>query len=109
MIDLPQHTLALKHYHDGKSISELAREKNLSRIVILASNENPHGPSPMAMAAVRNEVSEVHRYGDPRSTELVETIAERYDRKPSQIICTHGTDALLGYVINTFDPNRTRC
>lgn len=102
MIDLPQHTLALKHYHDGKSISELAREKNLSRIVILASNENPHGPSPMAMAAVRNEVSEVHRYGDPRSTELVETIAERYDRKPSQIICTHGTDALLGYVINTF-------
>jgi histidinol-phosphate aminotransferase len=102
VIEIPKHALTLEPYQDGKSISELAREKNLSRIVTLASNENPHGPSPMAMAAVRNETSELHRYCDPHSTELVEAIAERYGRKPSQIICTHGTDALLGYAISTF-------
>ena len=102
MITIPKHALTLKPYQAGKSISELAREKKLSRIVKLASNENPLGPSPKAVSAVRQATAELHRYGDPRSTELVAAIAERFGRNPSQIVCAHGTDALLGYIINAF-------
>jgi histidinol-phosphate aminotransferase len=51
---------------------------------------------------VRQTAAELHRYVDPRSTELVAAIAERFGRKPSQIVCAHGTDALLGYIINAF-------
>ncbi|MFQ6008645.1 MAG: histidinol-phosphate transaminase [Candidatus Zixiibacteriota bacterium] len=102
MITIPKHARTLEPYQAGKPISELAREKELSRIVKLASNENPFGPSPKAAAAVRQAIGELHRYVDPRSNELVAAIAERFGRNPSQIICAHGTDALLGYIINAF-------
>ncbi|MFH1372190.1 MAG: histidinol-phosphate transaminase [bacterium] len=102
MVIIPKHTLTLKAYQAGKPISELAREKNLSRIVKLASNENPLGPSPKAMAAVSRAVAELHRYVDPRSTETVAAIAGRFGRKPSEIICASGTDTLLAYIINGF-------
>lgn len=102
MVRIPKHTSELQPYKSGKPISEVAREKNLSRIVKLASNENPLGPSPKAMAALRNAPPDLHRYPDPRSTELVEKLAKLYDRKPSQIMCAHGTDAVLAYIINAF-------
>lgn len=102
MIAVPKHVLTLEPYRGGKSISELAREKKLSRIVKLASNENPLGPSPKAVAALGQAIGELHRYVDPRSTELVAAIAERFGRNPLQIMCAHGADALLGYIINAF-------
>ena len=102
MITLPKHVLTLRPYQAGKPISELAREKTLSRIVKLASNENPLGPSPKAVAAVKQFADELNRYVDPHSTELVTAIAKRFGRKPTQIVCAHGTDALLGYIINAF-------
>ncbi len=106
MITIPKHALTLVPYQAGKPISELAREKGLGHIVKLASNENPLGPSPKAVAALEKVISELHRYVDPRSTELVAALAERFDKKPSQIVCAHGADALLGYIINAFTSER---
>lgn len=102
MIIIPEHVLTLEPYQAGKSISELARERNLNRIVKLASNENPLGPSPRAVAAMQEVTAQLHRYVDPCSAELVRAIADRYSRSPSQIVCAHGTDALLGYIVNAF-------
>ncbi len=102
MITIPKHVLTLEPYQAGKSIRELARQKKLTRIVKLASNENPLGPSPKAVAAMRRASAELHRYVDPHATELVAAIGDRYGRSPSQIVCAHGTDSLLGYIINAF-------
>jgi histidinol-phosphate aminotransferase len=102
MITIPKHILTLEPYQAGKLISDLARERELSRIVKLASNENPLGPSPKAVAALERAIGELHRYVDPRSSELVAAIAERFSRSPLEIVCAHGTDALLGYIINAF-------
>ncbi|MBU8933472.1 MAG: histidinol-phosphate transaminase [candidate division Zixibacteria bacterium] len=102
MIKIPEHVRKLQAYQTAKSIRELTHEKKLNRIVRLASNENPHGPSPKAVAALRQLGADLHRYVDPRSTELVKAIAERYGRSPSQVMCAHGSDALLAYVINAF-------
>jgi histidinol-phosphate aminotransferase len=102
MITIPEHVLTLERYQAGKTISELAHEKKLRRIVKLASNENPLGPSPKAVAALQHATSELHRYVDPHSAELVAALGNRYGRDPSQIVCAHGVDALLGYIVNAF-------
>ncbi|MBD3403365.1 histidinol-phosphate transaminase [candidate division GN15 bacterium] len=102
MIKLPKHLQTLKPYKSGKPISELVREQGLSRIVKLASNENPLGPSPRAVEALSSAATDLHRYVDPRATELVGKVAERLDRQPDEIIFGHGTDALLGYIVNAF-------
>ncbi len=102
MIDIPENIKNLRPYKAGKPIEELAREKNLSRIVKLASNENPLGASPKALEAVENACSGLHRYVDPGATELVAALAGKHNRKPGQIICGHGSDSLLADLINAF-------
>ncbi len=80
----------------------LAKERGATKIVMLASNENPLGPSPKATEAIRKFAVDGHRYVDPTSDEFVQVIAKKYNKKPEQIICGGGTDLLLAYVINTF-------
>lgn len=102
MIKIPEWITNLKPYVPGKPIKQLAEEKALDRIVKLASNENPLGPSPRAMAAVIEHLNNAHRYVDPASPELVAKIALKFGKAPEQIICGHGVDALLGYILSAF-------
>lgn len=102
MIRIPEHTRSLKPYKAGKPIEELAREKKLDRIVKLASNENPLGTSPKAMAAITDSLHDLNRYVDPGSTKLVAKLAGLYGKSPRQIMCGHGTDSLIAYTVNTF-------
>lgn len=102
MVEIPKHIKSLKPYKPGKPIEELAREKNLERIVKLASNENPLGPSPKSLAAINEIIQASHRYVDPSSHKLVQAISSKYGLKPEQVICGHGTDSILAYIINAF-------
>jgi len=102
MVNIPKWVDELQPYKPGKPISELAAEKNLKRIVKLASNENPSGPSPKAVEAIKKYASQSHRYVDPASTELVKAIARKYNKKTYQIICGHGVDNLLTYFLMAF-------
>ncbi len=101
-IKVPGHIQSLQPYVAGKPIEELAREKHLSRIVKLASNENPLGSSPKALEAVVRELNRSHRYVEPSTHELVHALAAHLGKHPGQIICGAGTDALLSYMIKTF-------
>ncbi len=102
MIKIPHHIENLWPYKAGKSISELAREKGLKRIVKLASNENPNGPSPRALAAIRQALPQSHLYVDPGAYELTQAIAKEFSKRPSQIVCGHGTDAIIEYILVAF-------
>ena len=102
MIKIPKHIQNLQPYKAGKPIDELAREKKLSKIVKLASNENPLGPSPKAVEAIKKSLSELHRYTNPSAYKLVNTIANKYNKKPSEIVTSSGSDSLLQYIISTF-------
>ncbi|WP_258103168.1 histidinol-phosphate transaminase [Marinoscillum sp. MHG1-6] len=102
MIKIPPFIQQLKPYKAGLSIEQLAREKNLTRIVKLASAENPLGPSPMAMKAINSSLTGLHRYTDPSSYNLVQAIAKKYGIQPNHIICGHGTDSLLAYIVSAF-------
>lgn len=102
MVEIPNRVKNLIPYKAGKSIGEVVREKHLDKVVKLASNENPLGPSPKALAAACAAISESHYYTDPASTELVQALAARYGKAPGQIICGHGVDSLLMYLILAF-------
>lgn len=102
MIKIPEWIAKLKPYIPGKPIGQLAKEKSLKRIVKLASNENPLGPSPQAMKAVIEHLTEAHRYVDQAAPELVSKISAKFGKNPDQIICGHGVDALLGYILCAF-------
>ena len=102
MIKIPKHIQELKPYKAGKPIEELMREKNIQRVVKLASNENPLGPSPKGMEAVKNHIIDVNRYPNPSGYKLVQAIAEKFDLNPGQIICSDGSDSLIQYIITAF-------
>jgi|SRR5690554_819406 len=102
MIKIPKHVQTLKPYKAGKPIDELAREKGLTKIVKLASNENPLGPSPKAVEVINRYVNELHRYTNPSAYKLVNAIAEKYKKNTSQIVTGSGSDSLIQYIVTAF-------
>jgi histidinol-phosphate aminotransferase len=102
MIRIPKHIIELQPYRAGKPIEELAREKGLKKIVKLASNENPLGPSPKAIEAIKGSIFNLHRYSDPSAYKLVNAISAKIGKRPGQIITGSGSDSLLQYAITAF-------
>ena len=101
-VPIPPHLAALKPYKPGKPVAQLAREKNLTKIVKLASNENPLGPSPKALEAMRAELSELHRYPEASAYDLVHGLAAKYGRSADRFICTAGADSTLNYIVMAY-------
>jgi histidinol-phosphate aminotransferase len=102
MIKILERIKKLRPYKAGKPISELAREKNLTRIIKLASNENPLGPSPKAVEAIKENVWNLNRYVDPMANVMVMAISEKYNIQPQHIVCSNGTDSLIADIVATF-------
>ena len=95
---------ALSPYQPGKPIDELARELGLnpSGIIKLASNENPLGPSPKALAAVREALDELCRYPDGNGFELKQALSARFGVEPSQITLGNGSNDVLEVITRCF-------
>jgi histidinol-phosphate aminotransferase len=102
MIKIPKHIENLRPYKAGKPIEELALEKGLEKIVKLASNENPLGPSPKAVEAITQHLNSLHRYTSPKTFRLVNAIAKKYNKLPEEIITSSGSDSLIQYIVSTF-------
>jgi histidinol-phosphate aminotransferase len=98
---VPQ-SAALHPYVPGKPVEMLLREKGIERAIKLASNENPFGPSPRAIAAMRNVADEVHRYPDGDATELKEALAEFHAVSSDRILIGNGSNEVLELLIRTF-------
>ena len=93
---------ALSPYVPGKPIEELERELGLARVIKLASNENPLGPSPKAMAVINDGVATLHRYPDGSAFRLREALADRWKVTVDQVILGNGSDEILGLLARTF-------
>ncbi len=99
---IPDYIKTLKTYPAGKPIEELAREKGLTRISKLASNENPMGPSPDAVREMTYSLWDVHRYPDMHCYELKNVLAQLYELKTSNIILANGSEGIIGLLARTF-------
>lgn len=89
-------------YSPGKPIEEVERELGISGSVKLASNENPLGPSPMALQAVRGALAEIHRYPDGSGHGLRHTLATHWDVSPDMLILGNGSNELLDLAGRSF-------
>lgn len=89
------HIRSLEPYQPGKPIEELERELGIEGAIKLASNESPIGPSPRAVAAVRDALSGVHRYPDGASFALRRKLAARLGVDGSQLVFGCGADEIL--------------
>jgi histidinol-phosphate aminotransferase len=96
------HIADLSPYVPGKPIEELERELGISGTVKLASNENPLGPSPKAMAAMEKAVAGVHRYPDGASFALRNALAERLGVGDEQLVFGAGSDEILELISKAF-------
>lgn len=94
----------LSPYVPGKPVDELARELNLdpAGIVKLASNENPLGPSPKVLDAIRAELSELTRYPDGNGFALKKRLAERYSVDIGQVTLGNGSNDILELVARAY-------
>lgn len=92
----------IQPYQPGKPESELRRELGLEDIVKLASNENPLGPSPRALAAVRECLDGVARYPDGNGFELKAALADLHGVEAACITLGNGSNDVLELVARAF-------
>lgn len=96
----------LSPYVPGKPLGELEREYGIRDSIKLASNENPLGPGPKAMAAIREAVPQLGLYPDGSGFELKQAIARRHGSSMDRITLGNGSNDLLVLLAETFlDPN----
>jgi histidinol-phosphate aminotransferase len=103
MIRVPEYVAAIKPYEPGKPIEELERELGVKNSVKLASNENPVGPSKMAIAALKNGLMEnLNRYPDGGCYYLKQTLSQELKVKPEELIIGNGSNELIDIAVKTF-------
>lgn len=89
-------------YSPGKPLDELERELGIHGAVKLASNENPLGPSPKALAALDERKETVHLYPDGGAHDLTRALADRWKVSGNQIVVGNGSDEIISLLVKTF-------
>ena len=98
----PARLRTLRAYEPGKPIEELRRERNLTGpIHKLASNENPLGPSPLAIRAATDALAEAHLYPDGAAFALRVRLGEHLGVDPERIVVGNGSDELMDVLIRS--------
>ena len=100
----PEYIRSIAAYQPGKPISDVARELGMNEadIVKLASNENPLGASPKAMAAIQAALGDLAMYPDGGGFALKAAISKKYKVVPEQIILGNGSNDILELAARTF-------
>jgi histidinol-phosphate aminotransferase len=90
----------LPTYQPGRPIEEVARELNLpaDSIIKVASNENPFGPSPLAMAALQKAIASVNLYPDGNAFYLKQKLAAKLGVEPANLILGNGSNEIIEFV-----------
>ncbi len=91
-------------YQPGRPIEEVARELNLPAegIIKLASNENPLGPSPLALAAMEKQLQQLHLYPDGNTYYLKQKLAQKLGVEPGNLILGNGSNEIIEFVGHAF-------
>ena len=92
----------LQPYQPGKPVAELEREYGVTDIVKLASNENPLGPAPRALAAISAAAAGLARYPDANGFELKRVLAARHGVGPECVTLGNGSNDVLVLLAESF-------
>ena len=89
-------------YVPGKPIEETKRQYGLTTVYKLASNENPLGPSPKAIEAIREALPRLNLYPDGSCFDLKNKMAEHYSVAPDWLLFGNGSDEICDFLVKTY-------
>jgi histidinol-phosphate aminotransferase len=95
-LSIPEYLRAIPSYSPGKPMEELEREYGIRDSIKLASNENPLGPSPMALQAAEGALQKVNRYPESSGYYLTRKLSENLNLSPGGIVLGNGSDDVMG-------------
>jgi len=99
---VPEYIRSLIPYEPGKPIEEVEREYGISSSVKLASNENPLGPSPKAVGAIRERLDQLHLYPDGDCFYLKRSLATKLGVAPDNLLFGNGSNEIIELAARTF-------
>jgi histidinol-phosphate aminotransferase len=99
---IPEYIKNLKPYIPGRPIEEIQKEYGLKTIHKIASNENPHGPSPKAIEAMLKYTSGLNRYPDIGAIELREKLSKKFNVKIENIAVGNGSEGIMANILRSF-------
>jgi histidinol-phosphate aminotransferase len=99
---VPEYIRSLIAYAPGKPIEEVEREYGIANSVKVASNENPLGPSPKALRAIRDKADQLHLYPDGDCFYLKSALAKRLAIEADSLIFGNGSNELIELAVRTF-------
>jgi len=99
---IPDNIATITPYPPGKPLDELEREYGISNSIKLASNENPWGPSPKVVRALRSELLNLHRYPDGSCYYLTEAISSMVGVDPTEIVLGNGSNEVIEFLVKAF-------
>ncbi len=99
---VPKYIKDLSPYVPGKSIQDLKANHNINKIVKLSSNENPNGPSPLAVSEVKKNLYETNRYPDSSGYALRNKLASINNLNIKNVILGCGSEGIMSTIIRTF-------
>jgi histidinol-phosphate aminotransferase len=102
MIRIPENIEALQPYVPGKPLEELERELGVKHAIKLASNENPLGPSPKAIAAAQAALAAGNLYPDGGGFRLRQAIAAKHGVSVDEVVLGAGSNELIELVVRAF-------
>jgi histidinol-phosphate aminotransferase len=98
---VPPYIETLQPYVAGRNAEQVKGEYGLTRVVKLASNENPLGSSPLAVAAMRGSLEGLNLYPSG-GLELRQVLARAFDLKVENVIVGSGSEGIMSNIIRTF-------
>lgn len=109
-VKAPDYIYKINPYVPGKPIEEVEREKGIKNIIKLASNENPLGPSPEALKAIRLCLEDLNRYPDGSGFYLKQELTKffgsgdtkTHSLKPENFILGNGSNELIDIAVRAF-------
>ena len=101
-VKAPDYIYEINPYVPGKPIEEVEREKGIKNIVKLASNENPLGPSPLALKAIKACLKNLNRYPDGSGFYLKQELVNFFNLKSENFILGNGSNELIDIAVRTF-------
>ncbi len=99
---VPPYVETLKPYIPGKPIEETEREYGLTGVIKLASNENPLGPSKLAVEAATKALNSLNLYPDGAHFQLKRKLAGSLGVTPEEIFIGSGSNEIIELLIRTF-------
>jgi histidinol-phosphate aminotransferase len=98
---VPPHIESLEPYKPGKQAAELLREFGLRNVIKLASNENPRGPSPLAVKELQHYYTQLHIYPNG-GLHLRQALAARFRLKIDNVVVGSGSEGIMSNIFRTF-------